>query len=332
MRVQRSATKRGFTLIELLVVIAIIAVLIALLLPAVQQAREAARRTQCKNNLKQLGLALHNYVDVYLVLPCQGQNANNAGGYGGTTSIDQGSIFVKLLPYIDQAPLFNGINFNVGPVPNETIDIQVVGGKKVREYTLPALQCPSDNYTPAVPGFAGSNYAPSLGACAMFSAGQCPAYDNSAFSVANNYAPYGESPDGSTASGCFSYLSWAAKFSEITDGLSNTILVGEIRPKCGSQEWTIFPADWASSTPYYYATTAPINFKTCPGEGPGNNNLGNCNSYNSYNTSQGFKSRHIGGAQFVLGDGSVRFISENINLLTYQQLGDRHDGQVIGDF
>ena len=96
--------RRGFTLIELLVVIAIIAVLIALLLPAVQQAREAARRTQCKNNLKQMGLALHNYHDTYNGFP-NGNIASAAGGWGM-------SWYMRILPYVDQAPVFNKLTFS----------------------------------------------------------------------------------------------------------------------------------------------------------------------------------------------------------------------------
>jgi prepilin-type N-terminal cleavage/methylation domain-containing protein/prepilin-type processing-associated H-X9-DG protein len=349
MSLPQESHRRGFTLIELLVVIAIIAVLVGLLLPAVQKVREAANRMSCSNNLKQLGLALHMYHGDYSVLPHQGQSDqvsfNQGGGYGGSKSIDKGSIFIPLLPYYEQASLYNGINFNLNLALNPPLyDVgsQLVGANKVRAYNLKILSCPSDNYIPSTPGFQGSNYAPSMGAQFMFSFGACPAYENSTFSIAGNYAPYGEDSTGALISGPFSYLNWAARFSDITDGLSNTILLGEIRPYCGSWEWANFPADWADSTPYYYATTAPINFQTCPGEGPGNDNSSNegfpnnlptnCNSNDSFNTSQGFKSRHTGGAQFVFGDGSVHFITETINLLTYWQLGDRRDGQVVGDY
>jgi prepilin-type processing-associated H-X9-DG protein len=178
----------------------------------------------------------------------------------------------------------------------------------------------------------------------MYSFGACPAYENSTLPGAATYAqaPYGEDSTGAKISGPFSYLNWAAKFSDITDGLSNTILMGEIRPFCGSWEWANFPADWADSTPFYYVTTVPINFPTCPGEGPGNNNSSNegspnnlptnCNSNDSFDTSQGFKSRHTGGAQFVFGDGSVHFLADSINLMTLWQLGDRRDGQVIANY
>src|SRR5262245_29561224 len=139
----------GFTLIELLVVIAIIAVLIALLLPAVQQAREAARRSQCKNNLKQLGLAQHNYHDVCNQFAfSQGWNTV-AGGtdalWNPGPSQSKGSLFVHLLPYLDQAPLFNRLVFDSTTLPR--VGQQVVdplGGRQLRSIILPVLQCPSD--------------------------------------------------------------------------------------------------------------------------------------------------------------------------------------------
>ena len=125
----RKWTKSGFTLIELLVVIAIIAILIALLLPAVQQAREAARRTQCKNNLKQYGLALHNYHDTFGRFAIGGTNwAGNRIGWQG-----------RILPYVDQAPLYNGIDFN----GVNTFD-QTISGNVLSRTRLPHLNCPSD--------------------------------------------------------------------------------------------------------------------------------------------------------------------------------------------
>src|SRR5262249_16909756 len=151
-------------------------------------------------------------------------------------------------------------NFNLTlGTTTHSVDVQTVGTNKVREYKLKILNCPSDNYTPVNAGWNGANYAPSMGAQYMDSAGACAAYDHSAFSKAGNYAPYGEDSTGALISGPFSYLNWAAKFADISDGLSNTILLGEIRPFCGTEEWTIFPADWANATPFYYATTAPIN-------------------------------------------------------------------------
>jgi prepilin-type N-terminal cleavage/methylation domain-containing protein/prepilin-type processing-associated H-X9-DG protein len=317
----------AFTLVELLVVIAIIGILVGLLLPAVQAAREAARRMQCSNNLKQFGLAMHNYHDAFKNLPQQGiPHWTNPQPW----PIDFGGALVKLLPFFEQSSLHNGINFS----SNTDVDAQMVGGRRVREQRPPLFTCPSDNYVPLDDGWEGANYAISIGSAYMESAGACPAYDHSTFSLARNYAYYGYSDKANEISGPFAYLNWAAKFRDITDGLSNTILMGEIRPHCGTEEWRIYPSNWAKSSAFYYATTAPINFPTCPGEGLGNNGstARNCNSYNSYNTGSGFKSRHVGGAHFALCDGSVQFLSQSIDLKTYHQLGDRWDGEVAGAY
>src|SRR6516162_2040974 len=129
--INKSVRRLGFTLIELLVVIAIIAVLVALLLPAVQQAREAARRSQCKNNLKQLGLAMHNYHDLYKDFPMGGWISG---------SKDVGSYMVRILPYVDQAPLYSLINFSIN------VDSQILpNGQALATTIIPLYQCPSDD-------------------------------------------------------------------------------------------------------------------------------------------------------------------------------------------
>jgi prepilin-type processing-associated H-X9-DG protein len=122
-------------------------------------------------------------------------------------------------------------------------------------------------------------------------------------------------------SGPFSRWAWAATFAQIVDGTSNTIMVGEILPNASDHG----QFGWASDNANWFATTAPINYPT-------SNTQGGCNSWSSWNTSNGFKSKHVGGAHFLLCDGSVTFLSENINYTTYQQLGSRRDGQVIGAY
>ncbi|MSR60627.1 MAG: DUF1559 domain-containing protein [Planctomycetaceae bacterium] len=137
--------RHGFTLIELLVVIAIIAILIALLLPAVQQAREAARRTQCKNNLKQFGLAMHNYHDVHNMFPI------NSYGYSGPVS--KGSTLIHLLPYIDQAPTYNKINFSQSIYTSSyTVNSLYYndGGKTIDQVVISSFRCPSSRTPPSL--------------------------------------------------------------------------------------------------------------------------------------------------------------------------------------
>lgn len=336
MRTSLPNRPRGFTLIELLVVIAIIAVLIALLLPAVQQAREAARRTQCKNNLKQIGLALHNYESTHSTFPHNTQ-LNDPGWYWSG-----GSVFVKLLPFVDQAPLHNGIDFG-----RRDVITQVVSGKELFKHTIPGYLCPSD--TPPTSSSGMINYGPSMGSQNL---GGCAQYDFGAFG-ANGSDAYGIGPFPTgiarleNLSGVFALFGAAARIRDITDGTSNTIAFGEIRPKCN---YYLSTADgvvndygngvpqlvnafgWAHTAAMYFNTTVPMNFQTCPGEGLGVATGGSCFASDNFTTAFGFKSRHVGGAQFVLCDGSVRFISENIDYLTYQKLGDRRDGNPIGEF
>jgi prepilin-type N-terminal cleavage/methylation domain-containing protein len=308
------ATRRrrwGFTLIELLVVIAIIAILIALLLPAVQQAREAARRSQCKNNLKQLGLALHNYHDVHKQLApnlVSGGNAWTAGRHR------KGSWLVHCLPFLDQGPLFQKINFTGGISQN---------GNNLHLNDIPTIKCPSDPAgglrEDASGGIRLSNYATSIGAQSM-STSRCGTYPGNVFG--DGPSTHTDTQDPTQISGLFARKGWAARFAQVTDGLSNTIAVGEILPNTSDhaiQGWHLSNAHW-------YATTGPINFETSRTGG------GGCNSWSSWNTANGFKSTHVGGAHFLMGDGSTRFISEHIDYRNYQKLGSRRDGETLGQF
>ena len=311
--------RRAFTLIELLVVIAIIAVLIALLLPAVQQAREAARRTQCKNNLKQLGLAMHNYHDNYSVFPMGGWVSGN---------FDMGSYMVRILPFMDQAPLYNQINFNV------TIDTQVLpNGQQLALQVIPAYICPSDdgplvytqsqNYgsSPRVK----SNYAGNIG---NQNSNSAPCALGWNLLNSNGSATNGDTYDITQISGVLMKWPSCVGIRDVTDGTSNTLLMGEVRPKCSFHEQD----GWIDSNAFWTVTGVGINYPTCPGE-PGYTGTG-CNQEGNgaWGTANAFRSRHVGGAQFVLCDGSTRFISQNINILIFQALADRRDGQVVGQF
>ena len=326
MSVSNRLRQRGFTLIELLVVIAIIAILIALLLPAVQQAREAARRSQCKNNLKQLGLALHNYHDTHGQFPmnCIIQQLT----WGQDHPDHKGSQMVKLLPFLDQAPLYNVCDFSRDTVLHSVTS----DGTLVNSIVIPGLICPSDDHDGH--WFGGATHTTD-------SNGQNRAVSNYSFSTGsmnnspcgthNNY--FGNGPDvrsdtlsGGRVSGVFSHFAWAAKMKDIRDGSSNTIAMGEVRPRCENH----VRDGWMAENALYTGTGIQINFNTCEGE-PGSGS--GCNQYTGqWGASQGFKSVHVGGAHFLLCDGSVHFLSENIDMVTYQALGERRDGRPIGEF
>ncbi len=315
---------RAFTLIELLVVIAIIAILIALLLPAVQQAREAARRSQCKNNLKQLGLAIYNYCDNNgSKLPSNTGRRIASGGW--EVCCDNGANYLThLLPYIDQAALFKSINFsgNNGkyPLPSSNpIPFQNV--------ILPQLRCPSDTADGAQPY---TNYCASQGpqtacipggtTCALYAAIQTT-YPQVQFGSCNQM-----NADPNNVKGVISNQGYSARLRDVTDGLSTTIFMGETRPECSDHE----PNSWAAVNSHWITTTAPINFNTCPGT-PGYA-AGTCNATNQWVTSMGFKSVHTGGAHFLMGDGTVRFVNQNVDYVLYQRLGARADRNPVGEF
>ncbi|QDT66519.1 DUF1559 domain-containing protein [Calycomorphotria hydatis] len=318
------STKRysGFTLVELLVVIAIIAILIALLLPGVQQAREAARRSQCKNNLKQLGLALHNYHDNFRQFPPGHGNIWNR--WQGTGN--HGSWLSRLLPYVEEVSLYNSLH-------PDNVDLSVASnGKFVYEIVIPKFLCPSDDHNglwegisyPAGQLRAASNYSASMGS-----------QNNNPTGCATHLNYFGTGPHVrnddpeqklENLSGVIGHVAVAAAIKDITDGTSNTIILGEVRPNCSAH----VRRGWLAANSLYTGTGIQINFNTCEGE-PGTGS--GCNVYSGqWGTSQGFKSRHVGGCHFTLCDGSVQFINENIDMVTYQRLGDRRDGQIVGEF
>ena len=322
---RRNSFRHAFTLIELLVVIAIIAVLIALLLPAVQQAREAARRSQCKNNLKQLGLALHNYHDNCKILP------NNSLDATSWTGIQKGTQLTQLLPYVDAQGLYKKIDFNVFNTESINID-----GKPVYSFVIQSFICPSDTIDPGNGGGrAFTNYAPSMGAQQMDphpAATGCPSYPPAGFYTGGYFggtAGHGNTMTGDNSSGLWSRMTWSARLRDVTDGTSNTIAMGEVRPRCSDH----VNNGWYHNNSIWVATTAPINFKTCSNdEDQGLAAANVCNQWYTWNTSQGFKSRHKGGAHFVMADGAVRFLNDTIAYDTYQKLGARKDGKTTGQF
>jgi prepilin-type N-terminal cleavage/methylation domain-containing protein len=341
---QHRYRSRGFTLIELLVVIAIIAVLIALLLPAVQQAREAARRTQCRNNMKQMGLALHNYHDNFNVFP---PALLNSGRYNlatyttATNPVLNTTGWVFLLPYIDQAPAYNQYNFNVCSSMSSPYSLPVAGtdatNVAVTGMKIPMLSCPSHpnsdevvSSTPGTTAFYSTNQARRTSY--LFSTGVFTDYD----------APYAATGS-DIRQGAFGN-SGAAKMRDLIDGSSNSVLVGEA---WGGGRWKTSTSfgPWGLSGTHtcchgriVNGSATALNSATVAAYANANNSAWNINAAwtvgDPLNQTYAwvFNSGHTGGAQFLLGDGSVRFLSQNMNYLTLCQLAYIHDGTAVGDF
>ena len=323
--------RSGFTLIELLVVIAIIAILIGLLLPAVQKVREAAARAKCQNNLKQIGLAVHNYHDVRGRLPAGGRCGEFAARlpenptWNLNWNDDRGTWLVYILPYVEQenlfrliAPIENTVN-PLGDVRDNTANPNRAAfraGWKINTY-----RCPSDSWAL---GEAISNYAGSLGPqCAI---GPCGVDPQQVFC---NQPTWGYDASGDHGNviytgdlrGVFNRLGAQINFASVIDGLSNTIFVGEVLPEHHDHywdgSWTYFNGGAA-----HHTTIVPINYQTPRRVGC---SADPTRSFQNWNLSWGFKSNHSGGANFLFGDGSVKFIQQNIEHRTYQLLGAKAD-------
>lgn len=351
--------RQGFTLIELLVVIAIIGVLVALLLPAVQQAREAARRTQCKNNLKQLGLACHNYHDTHQRFP-------SAGGWyasypGGGTGVGWGpSQYVALLPFMDQAPLFNGWNFNtvggMDPGFNNFGNVTLASNA-----SLPWANCPSSALTNNGNKAFGGNY-PAL----AFATGM---------PVNQYYGISGAVPFGRFTSTTGLHTPFVGglasergmlpesspqKIGSCTDGTSNTMIIGEISNKVKVSDGTQYDGRPQSQGAWFVGSIGNTGsiFGTLWDYGPHQSNITIRYTPNKKATVtagvwdlQGvghdasmplgdyfcrqntpLSSFHTGGVHVLMTDGAVRFISDSIDLETLTLLAVRDDGLPFGDF
>ncbi len=317
-----SSHSRGFTLIELLVVIAIIAILIALLLPAVQQAREAARRSQCKNNLKQIGLGLHNYHDTHRTFPYGG-----VARYWNASAETTFNWRVMILPFLDQAPLYNNMTPYFGAVNNVT-DATLATLTTIHNQVLPVLQCPSEPNSGVVSGLTsdGDNGVGGVtsAAIASYNGSSGPTSSTSdcwlcgpgttTGSLCLCHAPGNHFGNDNKTEGVFGLNPKAARIRDITDGTSNTLCAGEVTmPNNGKGNvYSHWDGIWSVTS-----TTTGINWTSRDA---------------GWRSGHAFASYHEGGAHFLMCDGAVRFVSENLDLRNFGYLGGKSDNNVVGEF
>jgi len=329
----RTGRRRAFTLIELLVVIAIIAILIGLLLPAVQKVRDAAARMSCGNNLKQLGIALHSYHDTNNKLPPGCANDVSPFGNGGNGWGSSWKVYI--LPFIEQTAIFQQWQFNnnsgyVNTSPNVSL---------VNRLTIKTLRCPA---SPLPDFYAGSNNNGSFEMMSSYTGVAGSAIDTTAIQMTECCNGNGNIASG----GGMLFPASGVKLTEVMDGTSNTIMVGE-------QSDHIRDVNGAPITGPYTAITSqgPHGWTMgCASSGSLNIRQFNCSTVrwqinqrglgdsasNGTNNNTGsnvpFSSGHSGGANMLMGDGSVRFMNQNIALLTLQALATRAGGEVVSNF
>jgi prepilin-type N-terminal cleavage/methylation domain-containing protein len=333
--VRNRNSRSAFTLVELLVVIAIIGILVGLLLPAVQAAREAARRMQCSNNLKQLGLAIHNYYGALSVFP-QGvtprnSNPNSTHRPGLLMGLGNGWGWNSLiLPYLEAGNVYNRFNFEQ-PFDNTfNLSLQT-------DIPTPVYLCPSGTVTHAnsSPVFSYDEINGARIPTTHYYGVMGPIN----LDASNNYTgPYpfrlsqaGTNWDGFATGGILHYLS-RTKMGDITDGLSNTALVGELSwngNKNGYRNWAMGTrSNFAGNAKNVVFGINEVPWTNDPGALTGTKYAGFPHRILG---GISFGSNHTGGAQFALGDGSVRFISESIDLRLYKGLASMAGGEVLGE-
>lgn len=295
----------GFTLIELLVVIAIIAVLVALLLPAVQQAREAARRTQCKNNLKQIGLALHNYLERVRVFPPA--YLSNLDSSGNDTGPGWGWA-AFLLADLELTPLQQAIDFNV--------DIATSANLTARKTFLPVFSCPSDTGPNVFTISVDPDGNPLSPAVTLAHANYVGVNGNNG--VTGNQA---------VNDGAF-LENRSLRPADIVDGLSNTFFIGERSVNMSVTTWVgaitgAGVVDMRDADPSAIEGSSALVLGHCGPHAPNNPLVTDADALSS---------KHAGGANFLFGDGSIHFINSQISLTVYDALATRGGSDVVGEY
>jgi prepilin-type N-terminal cleavage/methylation domain-containing protein/prepilin-type processing-associated H-X9-DG protein len=304
----------GVTLLELLVVFAVIGILVALLLPAVQQARESARRIVCRNHLRQIGLAMHNYHETHQVLPVQtsyGPPWGNRHHWGWIP---------RILPYLGEGNRANRFDFHRDGLDDTLRAVQgeSVSNLRLIEQALPAVLCPSDPDAEVALLRADDAADLRLGLTSYAaSVGDHANLTGDGDSSVNNYRFGNFATNAATVRGVISRGGWSARLRDIVDGSSNTILVGEVVPA-----WCAW-VDWGHQN---FSTTAhPINFRN-------GDFASHTLSAQDVDAAIGFRSRHEGGAFFLFVDGSVEFVSEKIDMPIYRARASRAGGEVASRF